>query len=238
MLQSYIVWNSFATLLFNMNAIETISYEIPPLKSFESGEKALKWMEEFRVNHLPVLDKKNNYIGLVSEDNLIDMEDLNLPLSHIANELITPFIYEDAHMFEMMKLVGDLKITVLPVLSKENEYLGSTHVLQLMKIISRMSSVVEIGSIIILEMSKHDYSLAQIAQLVESNDAKILSSYITSETDSTLLNVTIKVNKSNVDAILQTFVRYDYNIVASYHQSKIQDDIKRRFEELMKYIKM
>lgn len=221
-----------------MNAVETISFEIPPLKDYESGEKALKWMEEFRVYHLPVLDKDNNYLGLVSEDNLIDMDDLSLPLQHISKELMTAFIYEDAHMFEMMKLVGDLKITVVPVLSKENEYLGSTHVLHLMKIISKMSSVVEMGSIIVLEMSRHDYSLAQIAQLVESNDAKILSSYITSEPDSTLLNVTIKVNKSNVDPILQTFVRYDYNIVASYAQSRMQDDIKRRFEELMKYIKM
>ncbi len=221
-----------------MNAAETISYEIPPLRDSESGGKALKWMEEFRVYHLPVLDKNNHFIGLVSEDNIVDMDDHTLPLSHIASSFTTPFIYEDAHMFEMMKLIGDLKITVVPVLSKENEYLGSTHVLHLMKIISKMSSVVETGSIIVLEMSRHDYSLAEISQLVESNDAKILSSYITSEPDSTLLNVTIKVNKINVDAILQTFVRYSYHIVASYHQSKLQDDMKRRFEELMKYIKM
>ena len=221
-----------------MNAAETISYEIPPLRDSESGEKALKWMEEFRVSHLPVLDKSNQYLGLVSEDNIIDMDDATMPLSHISSSFATPFIYEDAHMFEMMKLVGDIKITVVPVLSKENEYLGSTDVLRLMQIISKMSSVVEMGSIVVLEMSKHDYSLAEISQLVESNDAKILSSYITSEPNSTLLNVTIKVNKINVDAILQTFVRYSYNIVASYHQSKMQDDVKRRFEELMKYIKM
>lgn len=221
-----------------MNAAETISFEIPPLKDSESGEKALKWMDEFHVSHLPVLDKENNYLGLVSEENILDMEDIKMPLSIISGNFATPFIYEDAHMFEMMRLIGELKITVVPVLSKENDYLGATHVLHLMKIISKMSSVVENGSIIVLEMSKHDYSLAEIAQLVESNDAKILSSYITSEPNSTLLNVTIKVNKLNVDAILQTFVRYSYNIVASYHQSRMQDDMKRRFEELMKYIKM
>ncbi|MEZ4938929.1 MAG: CBS domain-containing protein [Crocinitomicaceae bacterium] len=221
-----------------MNAAETISFEIPPLRISETGEKALKWMDEFRVSHLPVLDKQNHYIGLVSEENILDMEDQKMPLSSISSNFVTPFIYEDAHMFEMMRLVGELKITVVPVLSKDNEYLGATPMLHLMKIISKMSSVVENGSIIVLEMSRHDYSLAEIAQLVESNDAKILSSYITSEPDSTLLNVTIKVNKLNVDAILQTFVRYSYNIVASYHQSRMQDDMKRRFEELMKYIKM
>jgi len=222
-----------------MNAEETISYEIPPLKDYESGEKALRWMEEFRVYHLPVLDKNNNYLGLVSEDNIIDMENVKLPLSHISSEFETPFIYEDAHIFEMMKLVWDLKITVLPILSKENEYLGSTTALHLMKIISKMRSVVEQGAIIVLEMSRHDYSLAEISQLVETNDAKILSSYITSEIDSTLLNVTIKVNKLNLDAIIQTFIRYDYKIVASYQQStRMQDDTKKRYEELMKYIKM
>ncbi len=87
-------------------------------------------------------------------------------------------------------------------------------------------------------MNQVDYSLAEIAQIVESNNAKILSSYITSGPDSTEMEVTLKINKSNLDAILRTFERYEYNVTASYQKSKYQDDLKNRYDELMNYLKL
>jgi len=43
------------------------------------------------------------------------------------------------------------------------------------------------GGIIVLELIDRDYSLSQIAQIVESNNVKVLSMYITSPPDSTKL---------------------------------------------------
>jgi len=58
-----------------MRAIELITDEIPPLTHTDSGEKALRWMDEFKVSHLPVL-KNGNFVGVLSESDILDKLDL------------------------------------------------------------------------------------------------------------------------------------------------------------------
>ena len=220
-----------------MTAADLISEIIPPLKFTESGEKAMDWMNELRVSHLPVVDG-TEYIGLISENEVYDMIDPSQRLCDAFSNLPNPFIYADRHVYEVMKIIADLKITVVPVLDKDNDYLGCTDLLYLMSQITAVNSIKEPGSILVLVMNTHDYSLTQIARIVEENNAKILSSYITSLPDSTEIEVTIKINEANIDRIIQTFSRYDYTIKASFQKGKFQDDLKRRYDELINYLKM
>jgi hypothetical protein len=91
---------------------------------------------------------------------------------------------------------------------------------------------------LVLEVNQIDYSLAQIAQIVESNNAKILSSYIMSSPDSTKLEVTLKINKTELDPIIRTFERYDYTISASFQKSDFNDDLQLRYDSLINYLKL
>ena len=100
----------------------------------------------------------------------------------------------------------------------------------------RTAAINQPGSIIVLEMTQNDYSLSEIAQIIESNDAKILSMYITSRIDSTLLDVILKINKQDLNAIIQTFSRYNYTIKASYGEKEDPEDLRDRFDSLMNYL--
>ena len=92
---------------------------------------------------------------------------------------------------------------------------------------------------IVLELNAIDYSLSQIAQIVESNDAKILSFYVSPEADSKRMTVTLKINVVDLSAIIQTFVRYDYNIIAVYmDNSTIKNMYEDRIEQLMKFMNL
>jgi hypothetical protein len=99
-----------------------------------------------------------------------------------------------------------------------------------------MAAINQPGSIIVLEMSQNDYSLSEIAQIIESNDAKILSMYITASIDSTLMDVILKINKQDLGAIIQTFNRYNYSVKASYGEEEDPEDLKDRFDSLMNYL--
>jgi hypothetical protein len=110
--------------------------------------------------------------------------------------------------------------------------------MHLMQLIVNTGSITEQGGILVLEVNRHDYSLAQIAQIVEGNDAKILSSFITSLPDSTKLEVTIKINLIELDRIIQTFERYGYTISASFQKSLFEDDTKLRYDALMNYLNL
>jgi hypothetical protein len=121
---------------------------------------------------------------------------------------------------------------------KDEKYLGCTSVHQLLSMIATTGSIKENGAILVLEINQVDYSLAQIAQIVESNNARILSSYIMSSPDSTKLEVTLKINKTELTSIIRTFERYDYVISASFQKSEFYDDIQDRFDSLLNFLKM
>jgi len=219
-----------------MRAIELITDEIPPLTHSDSGEKALRWMDEFKVSHLPVL-KNGNFVGLLSESDVLDKMDLVENLDKLFDHLPRPYVFANAHIYEVLSKISEHKISVLPILDENEKYLGCTTVYHLLTVIANTGSIKESGGILVLEVNSVDYSMAQIAQIVESNNAKILSSYIMSSMDSNKLEITLKINLIDLSRIIRTFERYDYVIKASFQKSEEDDDIQYRYDALMNFLK-
>ena len=108
---------------------------------------------------------------------------------------------------------------------------------QLIRSIGEMAAMKLPGGIIVLELNSNDYSLAQIARIVEDNDAKILSSHITSSVDSMKMEVTLKINRVDLTSIIQTFLRFDYTIKASYQSNDRNEDVLRsNYDQFMMYL--
>ncbi len=220
-----------------MRAIELITDEIPPLMHTDTGEKALNWMEEFKVSHLPVL-KSGNFVGVISETDILDKMELEKTLDELFQHLPRPYSLASDHIYQVLSRIAEAKLTVIPILDDKEVYMGCTTVQHLMSLIANTGSIKENGGILVLEMAGSDYSMAQIGQIVESNDAKILSSYIMSSTDSTNIEVTLKINKIELDRIIRTFERYDYIIKASFQKSSFNDDLQFRYDALMNYLNL
>lgn len=219
-----------------MIASELIVDILPPIKPSESCGKAIKWINEFKVSHLPVVNK-NEFIGIISEEMLYDINDEEVSIADSGCQLLNVFVYADQHIFEAMKLMSENNLSIMPILDRNDNYLGATTLPHLMALTTNTTSVKEPGGVIVLSVNSNDYSLAQIAQIVESNNARILSSYITSSPDSTEMEITIKVNKQELGSIIQTFERYEYNIVESYQENQGDiDDMKSRYDHLMKFL--
>ena len=219
-----------------MIAKDLITDEIPPLKHTDTGETALRWMDEFKVSHLPVL-KNDNFVGLISESDILDRQDLEQSLDVLFDHLPRPYVKENAHIYEVLFKVAEHKISVIPILHDDETHAGCTSIHQLIMLIANTGSIKETGGIIVLEVNEIDYSLAQIAQIVESNNAKILSSYIFSSPDSTKLEVNLKINKIELGSIIRTFERYDYIISASYQKNNSDEDLQMRYDAVINFLK-
>jgi len=219
-----------------MIASELIVDTLPPLLASETCGKAINWMREFKVSHLPVIDG-NKFLGIISEEDLLDTKDENATILESKIPLLSVFVYQYQHIYEVMKFMSDNSLTVIPILDKKDNYIGSTTLSHLMLSTTNITSVKEPGGIIILRISEKGYSLAEIAQIVESNNARILSSFITSAPDSTEMEVTLKVNRTDLGAILQTFDRYSYTIVESYQkENEDRAIIENRYNHLMRML--
>ena len=220
-----------------MRAIKLITDEIPPLTHQDTGERALNWMEEFKVSHLPVL-KNGNFVGVISESEILDKMDLDKSLDELFQHLPRPYANAGDHIYQVLSKIAEFKLSLIPILDENEGYLGCTSVHHLLTLIANTGSIKENGGILVLEMANTDYSMSQIAQIVESNDAKILSSYIMSSPESTNIEVTLKLNKIELDRIIRTFERYDYIIKASYQKSSYNEDLKFRYDALMNYLNL
>jgi len=221
-----------------MIAQELLSEVVPPVRLTDSGQKALNLMEIFRISHLAVVNGKT-LIGVISDKIIYDLNIIEQPIGNYSDHLLSPFIRTNQHIYEVFHTISSLKLSAVPVLDIYNQYCGVITVFDLSQKFASLVAVQEPGGVIVLELNSVDYSLSQIAQIIEGNDAKILSFYVSPESDSKRLTVTLKINAVDLSAIIQTFVRYDYNIVAVYmDNSSIKELYDDRLEQLMKYMNM
>jgi CBS domain-containing protein len=221
-----------------MVANDLISEIIPSLKTSDTGQTALNWMEIFRISHLPIVNNQD-FLGLISDTDIYDMNQPEEPIGNHELTLFKPFVTDEQHLFEVVGIAARLKLSVVPVLDNHNHYKGVITTNDLIKHIAGISSMDQPGGIIVLEMIERDYSLTQIAQIVESNNIKVLSMYITSPKESTRLEVTLKVNTTDLLALLRTFERYNYDVKTWVTTNDSIDRFySERFDLLMKYLNM
>jgi len=218
-----------------MIATELISYDIPPLKLSDTGVKALDWMEEFKTSELPVVEG-NRYIGIVSESEILDRNNVDDPIKNYNLTFKTPSVKESQHLFEVISVIVQHDINLLPVIDAKENYLGLITTKKIIQYFAQVVSVANVGSILTIEVNIKDYSLSEISRMVESDDAKILASFITSHKDSNKLEVTLKINKTEISRILHTFERFNYTVLAAYNESEYQKDLQDRYDEFMRFL--
>ncbi len=219
-----------------MVAKDLISEVIPSLKTSDLGQTALNWMEIFKISHLPIVNNQE-FLGLISDTDIYDMNQPDEPIGNHPLTLYKPFVTTEQHIFEVIGLASRLKLSVVPVLDSKNNYIGVITSNDLIRHIAGISSMDQPGGIIVLEVIDRDYSLSQIAQIVESNNVKILSMYITSSPASTRLEVTLKVNTSDLMSVIRTFERYNYEVKTWVTDNDSIDHFySERLDLLMKYL--
>ena len=219
-----------------MLAKDLISDVVPALKTSDTGLQALSWMDIFRISHLPIVNNLD-FLGLISDKDIYDLNMAEEPIGNHKLSLFSPYVLMYQHIYEVIEITSRLELTVVPVLDENKHYLGLITLNDLLHAFANLSALKQPGGILELELNVNDYTLTQISQIVESNDAKILSLYISSPENSTKLNITLKLSVTDISSIVQTFNRYNYTVKASYMESdEMEDLLNNRFEAFMKYL--
>ena len=219
-----------------MIAANILSNDLIPLRTSDSGDDALSIMSGFYVKHLPIVNDKQ-LLGLISEEDILNQnvtEDIgSFPLS-----LQFPYVQESDHLYEVMRLIAEFELTVIPVVDVDQHYVGMITLQELLNYFAQTGSFTEPGGIIVLELPRRDYSLSEIARLVESEGAAILSSFISSSLgpDQTMVNVTVKVNRQQTASIVATLQRFGYEVKATFGERDMLDGLKERYDSLMSYL--
>jgi CBS domain-containing protein len=218
-----------------MTAIDLIAYDIPPLTTQQTGRDAFHMLSDFHVKHLPVVDDKR-LIGILSEEEIFNHK-IYEPIGEYDFSLMRLHFARDTdHLFEVMRIMGDHRLTIIPVVDSEGNYLGLVAQNDLLRFFANTASFTEHGAVLVLEMPPRDYSLATIARIVEEAGAKILNAFVTSSAGAEWLEVTLKLNRQDLSRVIAALERYQYNIKETYAETDHQEVMRDRYESLLKYL--
>lgn len=205
------------------------------IQNADSIQQALEKLQDMLCKELVVLNG-DDYIGLVNETILLDAEDEDAPLSSIKINTAPIQLKFNQHPYDALVMITVYNSTIIPVLDQDNKYIGVSTQLDILKAISSIQSQNESGAIIVLAIGLHDFSLSQIAHLVESDNCRILNCATKINLESDNIEVTLKVDKSNINALLNSFLRHNYLILETHNTVAAFDDSADRYQQLMNYI--
>ena len=220
-----------------MLARDLISTVIPILHPLDPGSRALRLMNEYHLSQLPLV-LENKYLALVEEDDILDLEDTEVSLENMEYSGPKPGVLENAHFYEALRTFYDLKLSVLPVISRENEYLGVLTKDNLVAVLAQYNGVKEHGGIIALDIDPRDYSLSEIARIAESNDISLLSVNTITSPATGRLEVLLKTNRQELHGLVATFERFNYTIKYTITEEQEEDMLRKNYDLLMNYISM
>ncbi|GAB3975259.1 hypothetical protein GCM10028806_32510 [Spirosoma terrae] len=220
-----------------MLAAELIDPMLPALKPSDSVGQALDWMQEHRIGQL-VLTDQGEYRGVVSEELLMDVADIDQSVSTVMRLFEQTYVYDDQHLYEIMALIIQHRMEVVAVLNEGREFSGTISANELLKQFAQELGVQEAGAILILSLNERDYSMTEISRLVESNNVKIISSYFSSAAygmpDRSRL--TLKLNRRDITPVISTFERFGYQIEAAFANAPVESIDQERLDSLLRYL--
>ncbi len=210
---------------------------LPYLRLSDKVHQALELMNENHLEHLPIVDG-DKYVGLISEDDLSQAENDHLSLEKLTQSISNPAVKEHEHVLKAIQLAVQNGLTVVPVVGEENELMGVVTYADLLKYSSEFMSLNEPGGLIVLEVESKNYSFNEINRLVEGNDAQIKQLNTNVDPETGLMEVTIKVNKTEVSDIVSTFQRHEYNVKYYFGEELFENELRSNYDNLMNYLKI
>lgn len=218
--------------------MKTHQYIINDIQPFDLSTKVSEVQNTFNqltYSHIPVT-KNGTFVGSISEND-IHCYDADKSLEDYQYSLEAFHVNKQTNWLDILEAFALHSSTIMPVLTEQHKYVGYFELSDIMNIFNDTPFLGEAGGIIVVEKGMIDYSFSEICQIVESNDAKILGLFV-SKMQNDIAQITIKIGHTGMNAIVQTFRRYSYNVISNHEEDRFIEDLKKRSNYLDKYLNM
>ena len=210
-----------------------ITNDFGPIDGQETIASVQDFFAEVNFSHFPVLEE-GIFIGSISSDD-VETFDLDKKIIDYKYTLERFFARKSMLWLDVLEVFAKSHTNVIPVLDENNIYIGYYEMEDIMKFFQETPFLKEQGGIIIVQKGLLDYSMGQVTQIVESNNGKILGCFI-SEADLENVQITIKIGVGPMNEIIQTFRRYNYEIISEHQEDAYINSLKERSDYLDKYL--
>ena len=215
---------------------EILNYITNDYKALDSQETifdAQDRLDEISFSHFPVVEE-GVYIGCIIKDDL-ETFDGDKKVADYRFTLEPFFARTTMIWLDVLEVFAKNHTNLVPVLDENNQYKGYYEIEDIIKFFHETPFLKEQGGIIIVQKGILDYSMSQVAQIVESNNGKLLGLFV-SEANTENVQITIKISLGGMNDIIQTFRRYNYEIISDHQEDNYINNLKERSDYLDKYL--
>ncbi len=206
---------------------------IPFFQVGESLEKVIRFFNANTFSHVAVVEG-GQFVGVLSENDLENFE-ADKKIEDYRYNLEAVFVRHDTSWLDVLEAFARNEANLLPVINENGGVLGYYDLTDIVGVFIDTPFFTEPGGILVVAKGIKDYSFSEIAQIVESNNARLIGGFIT-DIRNDVVQVTIKVGDSNLNEIIQSFRRYNYNILFGNNDDQFLEDLKQRSDYLDKYL--
>lgn len=210
-----------------------ISNDFKAINSQETIASVQDFFAELHFSHFPVVEE-GIFIGSISADD-IETFDSDKKVIDYKYTLDHFFARKNMIWLDVLEVFAKNHTNLLPLLDENNKYVGYYEIEDIMKFFHETPFLKEPGGIVVVQKATQDYSMSEIAQIVESNNAKILGLFISNANTNTI-EITVKINMGSLNEIIQTFRRYNYEIISEHQEDAYLENLKQRSDYLDKYL--
>jgi Mg/Co/Ni transporter MgtE len=226
----------FASNILDSTMTEITNYITNEYKAIDSQETiaaAQAFLDELTFSHFPVVEEQI-YIGSIASED-IGTFNSDKKIIDYRYSFDKFFVRTNMVWLDVLEVFAQNHTNLVPVLNEENKYVGYYEISDIIGVFNDTPFLKEPGGIIVVKKELVDYSLSQITQIVESNNGKLLGLFI-SEADPLHVEVTLKISLGPMNEIIQTFRRYNYEIISEHHEDNYIKILKERSDYLDKYL--
>ena len=217
-----------------MKLEDYISNDIPTLSLNESVMDSKLKTKDQRVSHFPITLNKKLY-GSLPESDLQTFSDETKLISEFQFTYEAFFATEEDSILDLLTLFAANETNILPVLNSEKEYIGFYELNDILNLYAETPFFSEEGTVLILEKDSATYSISEITQISESNNALVLGLHVSLKNEKTT-QVTLKIKTDIIDEIIQSYRRYEYNVISNHEDDSYLEDLKNRSNYLQRYL--
>lgn len=193
----------------------------------------IKFFNKTTYSHVAVAEK-GRFLGVLGENDLENFED-DKKVEDYKYTLESFFVNKETTWLDVLETFARNEANLLPVLHDNRKVIGYYDLNDVIGKFIDTPFFTEPGGILVVSKGIKDYSFAEISQIVESNNSRLLGGFIT-DSRNDVVQVTIKIGASNLNEIIQSFRRYNYTIEFGNHDDQFLEDLKQRSDYLDKYL--
>ncbi len=211
------------------------TYRFRPFAFEDKIRDAIDTCKHYGFSHIPIVEK-GIFRGMLRCDDLMEYEKSQKNLEGLRDYIEKIYLSDKMTWTDTLALMIRNEANVLGVLDLSGKFIGIRLLDDIINFLAEKDFINKGGYVLVIRKNTADFSISEVAQIIESDGGVILGILINETNGETELE--IKIQTEDINEIIQSFRRFDYTIISEMEEDLHLQELKEHSAFLKKYLEI